>query len=253
VGPEQYQVLSWSGSGWTQAAAVSNSTHEAVTTSYINVYTDWIMINISEPGTDSFVRIPEIEVYVMGDTHPDPGTGRIGWAFSGSKDNRGLWAQVTGSSLHVGDDQHAEDWASGAYTCGAPFYSPIAGTVLYAGYTGDGSGFASYGYQIVIRSSINRGYAFRVAHLQAGSITKTVGSQVSVGELIGRVGGTPNWSCHAHMVVYKDIRMTSPINGLKGVDNLKLGSSPSGAVTSSYVSPFPMEFNPDAPGRPMNP
>ncbi len=155
---EQYQVLWLSGSGWTQATWVTNSAHAAVTTSYMDVYTDWIMINISDPGV-----------------------------------------------------------------------------------------------QIVIRSSINRGYAFRVAHLQPGRITKTVGSTVSVGELIGRVGGSPNWSCHAHMVVYKDIRLTSPINGLKGVDNLKLGSSPSGAVTSSYASPFPMAFNLNAPGRPMNP
>lgn len=249
-----YQVMYWTASGWVTAASVDNSlAHEPVTTSYVNFYTDYVMIYITDPGMDNFVRITEIEVYQEGDTNPDPGTGRIGWPFSGDKDNRGSWVQSTGSSLHVGDDQYAEDWVNGSPArCGDNVYAPIAGTVIYAGYTGDGSGFASYGYQVVIRSSIDRDYAFRVAHLQAGSIIHSVGAVVSVGDYIGRVGNTPNWSiCHAHFALYKDIKLTSS-NGYTGVQNLRAGSSPSGAITNS-PSPFAQEFNPNAPGRRPNP
>ena len=248
-----YEVKYFDGAGWPVAAWVDNSALNEVTTSYVNFASAYVMILITTPNAiDSHVRIPEIEVYQWGDSNPDPGTGRIGWPFSGHKDNRGPWVQSTGSSLHIGDDVYAEDWVAGASTCGAPFYAPIAGKVIYAGYTGAGTGFASYGYQVVIRSTLNRFYAFRIAHLQAGSITKSFGDYVRVGELIGRVGGTPNWSCHAHMVVYKNINAVSPLNGIKGVDNLKAGSSPSGAITQS-TSPFASQFNPNAPGRIANP
>jgi murein DD-endopeptidase MepM/ murein hydrolase activator NlpD len=251
-----YQVWYLDQFGWHQAASVDNTALNEVTTSYVNLFSavSTVRIVITTPNAiDTYVRIPEIEVYRWGDSNPDPGTSRIGWPFSGHKDNRGPWVESTGSSLHIGDDQYARDWVGGPSTCGAPFYAPIAGKVIYAGYTGAGTGFASYGYQVVIRSTLNRFYAFRVAHLQAGSITKAKGDYVSVGELIGRVGNTPNWStCHAHMAVYKNIDAVSPLNGLKGVDNLKVGSSPSGAITqasSSFASPF----NPNAPGRIPNP
>jgi murein DD-endopeptidase MepM/ murein hydrolase activator NlpD len=249
-----YEVWYLDASGWHLAESVDNSALNEVTTSYVNFTATFVKIQITNPSAiDYYARIPEIEVYQWGDSNPDPGTGRIGWPFSGHKDNRGPWVQVTGSSLHTGDDQYAEDWVGGSSTCGAPFYAPIAGKVIYAGYTGAGTGFASYGYQIVIRSTINRFYAFRVAHLQAGSITKVKGDYVRVGELIGRVGNTPNWStCHAHMVVYKNINAVSSLNGLNGVDNLKAGSSPSGAITPA-ASPFAAPFNPNAPGRIANP
>jgi murein DD-endopeptidase MepM/ murein hydrolase activator NlpD len=247
-----YEVRYYDGVGWPVAATVDNAALNETTTSYINVSTSYVMIQIITPNAiDNYVRLPEIEVYQWGDSNPDPGTGRIGWPFSGHKDNRGPWVQSTGSSLHTGDDLYAEDWVGGASTCGAPFYAPIAGKVIYAGYTGAGTGFASYGYQVVIRSTLNRFYAFRVAHLQAGSITKAVGDYVRVGEMIGRVGNTPNWSCHAHLVVYKNINTVNP-NGIKGVDYLKAGASPSGAITQN-ASPFASEFNPNAPGRIANP
>jgi murein DD-endopeptidase MepM/ murein hydrolase activator NlpD len=247
-----YEVWYYDALGWHLADSVDNSALNEVTTSYVNVTASYVMIQIAIPSAiDTYARIPEIEVYQWGDSNPDPGRGRIGWPFTGSKDNHGSWVQSTGSSLHIGDDQYAQDWVGGPSTCGAPFYAPLAGKVIYAGYTGAGTGFASYGYQVVIRSTLNRFYAFRVAHLQAGSITKAVGDYVRVGELIGRVGNTPNWSCHAHIVVYKNINAVNP-NGIKGVDYLKAGASPSGAINSN-PSPFAVSFKVNAPGRIANP
>jgi hypothetical protein len=153
----------------------------------------------------------------------------------------------------MGDDLYAEDWVrEGFVTCGAPFYAPIAGNVIYAGINTAGNDSANYGYQVVIRSTINRDYVFRVAHLQAGSLTKVAGDVVSVGELIGRVGNTPNLStCHAQMALYKDITMVGPY-GTKGLPNVRAGLPPSGII-SPASSPFAMGFKVNAPGRIANP
>jgi Peptidase family M23/Secretion system C-terminal sorting domain len=112
----------------------------------------------------------------------------------------------SGCGLHKWGDQYADDWAGGNHSaCGWNIYSPFCGTVITAGWCN------SYGYNVVIRSTANSGFAFRVAHLS--SVTVSVGQSVDRNTRIGVLGTTGNSTgCHAHTVLYRNVNSTIDAN-----------------------------------------
>lgn len=123
----------------------------------------------------------------------------------------------------MGGDSYADDWSRGAgATLGQIFNSPMAGTVIFAGQGGDiyPAGVYSFGNQVIVRSSENSTFAFRVAHLSLISVS--VGQTVSAGTKLGEVGSTGNSTgAHAHCVLYKNLDQT--YGTLTGLQRLQGG------------------------------
>ena len=134
-------------------------------------------------------------------------TGTDGWVIT----------QGAGAGGHLGGEYYADDWSRTGGALGAAFNSPLGGTVLFVGTGGE----PTYGNQVVVRSSQDPNFAFRVAHLSLVSVT--VGQTVSVGTKLGEVGSTGNSTGpHAHCVLYKSIDQTY-LGGLTGVQRLQQG------------------------------
>ncbi len=132
------------------------------------------------------------------------GDSHIYWPYANSSYINGWtgtnnWRVTCGPNCgwHHGGDYYADDWANG--TCGTDFKAPISGKVIFSGYINNG-----YGNQVVIQSTDNYNFAFRVAHLQSRSVWN--GQWVNAGQVIGKVGTTGNSTgCHGHVVLYKNI------------------------------------------------
>ncbi|HAS40487.1 MAG TPA: hypothetical protein DCS93_08410 [Microscillaceae bacterium] len=229
---QYYQVQYYSG-GWVTAATVNNNAQQNITSSSVSFTAQYVRIYITDPGIDNIARIPEIEIYgsssvvlsTSGDSH-------LAWPYGSSQINcsnrlagtNGWYVTCsTGCGLHVNSDYYADDWVTSQGTFNQPFYSPLSGTVIYAGWS-----TAGYGYQVLVRSNQNGSFAFRIAHLETISVTD--GQTVAAGTLLGYIGSTGNSTgAHAHTVLYRNLNQ-SAINAL---DN-------TGAYLSSstYAAPF---------------
>jgi len=169
----------------------------------------------------------------------DVGTSHIYWPFpdseylsptSGTDD----WyvACGPGCGFHWSGDYFSDDWNwgdSASSDCGVDFYSPLDGTVIFTG-TGAEAG---YGNQVVVQSSDNSNFAFRVAHLQTVSVSK--GQTVSRGIKLGEIGktGDDSYTCHAHAVLYRNISQIysgsqTALDRLKSGDDVGLSSGVAG-------------------------
>ncbi|OJJ14549.1 hypothetical protein BKI52_43010 [marine bacterium AO1-C] len=229
---QAYAVQYYNG-GWVTATNVNNSAQQNITSSSVSFTTQYVRIYITDPGIDNIARIPEIEIYgsssvvlsTSGDSH-------LAWPYGSSQINcsnrlagtNGWYVTCsTGCGLHVNSDYYADDWVTSQGTFNQPFYSPMSGTVIYAGWS-----TAGYGYQVLVRSNQNGSFAFRIAHLETISVSD--GQTVAEGTLLGYIGSTGNSTgAHAHTVLYRNLSQ-SAINAL---DN-------TGAYLSSsaYAAPF---------------
>lgn len=180
----------------------------------------------------------------------DPnGTSHIAWPFV--QDD---WNVVTGSVFHVGDDYYADDWNWGVGDDdeGKLAMAAAPGYVIFAGRKPNGEPFDGYGKQVVVQVvdevGDRTGFAYRYAHLE--SIAVETGDYVHFGSEIGTVGGTgeqdDSFSPHLHSVLYKNIYETA--GGVRsGIENLRLGFSPSASLSggaSLFAAAF---FNDGAP------
>lgn len=133
------------------------------------------------------------------------GPSYIYWPFPNSSftfpNNWAIRGYNNGEGDHLGGDWFAEDWGlPGSQDCDSVIKSPLDGTVIFSGYGGE----TGYGIQVVIRSSVNNQFAFRVCHLSSSLVS--MGSNVSAGQVIGRIGTTgSSTGCHAHTALYKNI------------------------------------------------
>lgn len=130
------------------------------------------------------------------------GTSTISWVFDTSG-----WQQTTGSTLHTGDDDYAQDWSRGTgQTAGQNAYAAISGVVAKSYLSS-----STYGNTVVIYDT-EHGFAVRYAHLQARNVSE--GQTVEAGTtLIGQVGNsgsTPDnpFNPHLHIVLYRNVTGT---------------------------------------------
>jgi murein DD-endopeptidase MepM/ murein hydrolase activator NlpD len=153
----------------------------------------------------------------------NPNQGTNGWGIFGYGHNQGT---------HVGGDSYAEDWSKPS-VCLTPMYSPISGTVIFSGLIQPST--SGYGNQVVVRSSSNNQFAFRVAHLDTRSVS--VGDNIVAGVTrLGYIGTTgQSTGCHAHVVLYRNI--LSSYNGSTGLSKLQSGY---GTGSDQYAAPFLM-------------
>lgn len=169
------------------------------------------------------------------------GDSHIYWPFANSSYINGWtgtnnWRVTCGPDCgwHHGGDYYADDWAN--YTCGTEVKAPFSGKVIYSGWS-DAWG---YGNQIVIQSTDNYNFAFRIAHMQNIYYWKK-GDYVQAGQLIGHVGTTGNSTgCHGHCVLYKNIYQNYKW-GQTGLYRLErgwgLGSAESGGP-NKFAAPY---------------
>ncbi len=167
---------------------------------------------------------------------------RNGWF--GADESSGAGNSV-GAGGHTFGDYYAIDWNNTQFLsdCNEPFLSPLAGTV----YVEYGSCSAScgnttncgshlYGNNVIIISSINPTYAFRVAHLN--SLCVATGDHVNIGSQLGIIGNTGNsYGSHAHCATYKN---------LNGSTNYPFGGSPWGGSSGQPANNYAVAFKFDA-------
>lgn len=99
-------------------------------------------------------------------------------------------------------------WSSGVHTgldfagsTGTPIMAAASGTVVSAGYEG------AYGNQVII----DHGDGYQTTYNHLSSIGASVGSKVSTGDRIGRLGSTGNSTgAHLHFEVTKDGKFIDP-------------------------------------------
>jgi len=135
------------------------------------------------------------------------GDSHIYWPFWNSRyvnseEGTDGWELSCGTDCgwHHKSDYYADDWKNGG--CGTYFKAPFSGKVIFAGEVTWG-----YGKQIIIQSTQNGNFAFRIAHLQGIYVWN--GQYVKAGQIIGTVGTTGNSTgCHGHCVLYKNIYKT---------------------------------------------
>ncbi len=188
----------------------------------------------------------------------DNNISHIDWPFpSSDSNNRGLW-DIRGFNHgdiphdpdplfdHWESDMYAEDWGlPGDDDCNKDFYAPFDGKVLYAGWVDNSRPTFSYGLNVVIQSSSNPDFAFRVGHLNSISIISSI--PIKAGQKIGTIGTTGNSTkCHAHLVLYKNL--SAPYGGYSSAiealsNNINLGVSEGGPTT------FAAKFLPDLNSR----
>lgn len=138
-------------------------------------------------------------------------TSNISWPFSNY--NNYNWAlngygHEARGSAHFGSDKYAEDWNHGDNSddCNEKFKSPLSGYVMFAG-IGDEDNYGNpyYGKQVVVLSDFDPNFAFRIGHLN--SISVNVNDRVEIGTELGEIGNSGTDDCHAHVVLYKNIRL----------------------------------------------
>ena len=145
-----------------------------------------------------------------------------------------------GEDGHDSGEFYADDWVNQISTvCGDSFFTPIGGKIIYlyqyctSGCTAlqnsCGNGFGNH---IVIQSTVNPNFAFRVAHLKNISpeiIDKyNTGQTIQVMEYLGAIGATGKASGpHAHCVLYQNIYSSDDIAGAtqQAYDRLTKGLS----------------------------
>jgi len=82
-----------------------------------------------------------------------------------------------------------------ASSCGSPIYAAAAGTVIFAGYSGD------WGNYIQVRHS--DGTVTGYAHIISGGYNVSYGQRVRAGQVIAYIGSTgASTGCHLHFEVY---------------------------------------------------
>lgn len=137
-----------------------------------------------------------------------------------------------GSGGHLGGEYYADDYNHVTATgdCNAVFKSPLSGKVIFvskscspecyaSGNTSCGNGF---GNCVIIQSTTNTNYAFRIAHLN--SVFVSLNQYITAGTPVGLIGSTGHSSgSHAHCCLYQKIN--NLINGVRAIDRLKNGQS----------------------------
>lgn len=89
--------------------------------------------------------------------------------------------------------------------CGATIWAAHAGTVTFAGWSGN-----DWGYYVVIDHGDGTSSAY--AHIMAGGIGVSIGQSVSPGQPIARVGTTGgSTGCHLHFIIRINGGLTDPV------------------------------------------
>jgi len=217
------------------ATWINTEINEPLTTNDLNsqVYIEWNSIDEIVQSTNIQLRIQvninenltieESEVFQIhpsnfyeNDGFKDNGISEIDFPFSG------IWGEITvfnineNSITHNCLDEFSRDYYDGlawsSQSCDRPIFSPIDGEVIYINNSFDpicdelDDTVSGYGNQIVIQSSIDKTFAFRIAHLNSITDDLEIGSMVSLGEEIALTGGTSGQEFpHAHCSLYKNI------------------------------------------------
>ncbi|MFY0630010.1 MAG: T9SS type A sorting domain-containing protein [Flavobacteriaceae bacterium] len=177
----------------------------------------------------------------------DVGVSQIEFPFNGT------WGEIISSGSLLDDilsapnfthnclDKNSKDYYDSdswhSNSCNRVFNSPIDGTVIFVDRsysatcsyeTADGA-TNGYGNQIIIQSSVDSTFAFRIAHLNSITSTIQIGSNVTVGQEIGTTGATSNKVyAHAHCSLYKNIYtwLTDDVDSPNSIiDLLSIGGS----------------------------
>lgn len=189
--------------------------------------------------------IPEYQVEdfdLIGTSHLFNPFSNNHWALDGWVNgyHLGYGGYVHGEGTHQCADHYAKDFGKldisiydSQVTCNQTFNSPLNGTVIHI--TLGNSPYCenlnlpqssfNYGNQIVIQSSTNPDFAFRVSHLNSINSNLTEGDFVYVGSPLGEVGSTGVISAHAHCVLYKNINQAIPGTFIPFLNYLSAGSS----------------------------
>lgn len=99
---------------------------------------------------------------------------------------------------------------------GTKIYASYVGTVIFAGYGTEGSGYNGYGYCVCIRHS--SGYETLYGHLDSIADDIEVGTKVDSNTLIGYMGSTGDSSgSHLHFEIRKDGEKVNPAKYIYGI------------------------------------
>lgn len=145
--------------------------------------------------------------YLPGSGNSSYTGGKLRWPTSGANSISSYygWRTLYGrSDFHGGIDIVRPGGNSG----GLPVLAAAGGTVV--SYTT----YGSYGYSIVIDHG--NGLRTRYAHMMAGSVSVRVGSKVSSGQQVGKIGRTGNVTgYHLHFEVIKNGARVNPLPYLR--------------------------------------
>lgn len=159
----------------------------------------------------------------------DDGISEIEFPFNGS------WGEIVVFGIPYTDlfaethnclDENSRDYYSSTNwhsdSCDRIIKSPIDGKVIFVDDNFDpvcdefDNSIGGYGNQVVIQSSIDKTFAFRVAHLNFINSLQ-IGDDVVVGQEMGTVGGTSQQqNPHAHCGLYKNIYTWFPLLNFDG-------------------------------------
>ena len=114
----------------------------------------------------------------------------------------------TGTWMYGHDGIDLNHIDGGSSDCGKDVYASGDGTILYAGWYGNG-----WGYLVRIQHDTIRGtFVTHYAHLQDIESSISVGGSVTQGQKIGSIGGTStentSYPCHLHFGVMTDVTVT---------------------------------------------
>lgn len=108
--------------------------------------------------------------------------------------------------LHVWKLHDGTDYGA---ACGAPIRAPHAGVVTRRHYN------AAYGNRLFVDHGVVDGRHVLTSYNHASGYDVSVGTQVSRGQLLGRVGATGYATgCHLHLMVWLDHKLTNPTSWL---------------------------------------
>lgn len=182
-----------------------------------------IRIQSTFNGNQTIVETPVFQIhpsnYYASLGFRDDGISEMDFPFLGYYNSEDLgWFLTPGSQGHICLDHYSQDWNYlSVFECGKNILAPFSGKVisLTRDYSGNSCGNndeePNYGIEITVQSTTDKTFAIRFAHLKSVRDELSLGSIITQGDIIGKVGGTglqingvvPD--VHAHVSLYKNI------------------------------------------------
>ncbi len=174
----------------------------------VNTTTNGVVLEYVNP----IFTVQPIDYYGI-DGFYNSGISLLNFPLQGLINDNDGWNGNIVSPLHNCLDANSQDWNyyNSVKECGKDVRAPFYGKIIYihsdvqTNNCGENTNPSKYGTQIVIQSLTDKTLVFRIAHLKELNSNLSVGVNVNVGDIIGKVGGSGTLFVHAHISFYKNI------------------------------------------------
>lgn len=174
---------------------------------YIQPYGNQLVV-VMDDGTKVMALPTGMDMWLVSGTGPSPSHGDFVWPFS--------LASANSSNGHPGDNFRTSqrpnhdgmDFSYGGASKGANMPAAAAGIVEVSGV------YFGYGNTVIINHGVHGGKVCKTlyGHMQDGSLTKAVGSQIAQCETMGKVGTTgQSFGEHLHLETWLDGVKVDPL------------------------------------------